>query len=68
MERWHSLDAWTTSVSSEYDWVSFSLAVKWKIVNDCSFDAVAHMTEEMPRPSKDAPQAMVAAVLVGGVT
>lgn len=22
MERWHGLDAWTASVSSEYDWVS----------------------------------------------
>lgn len=32
------------------------------------FDAVAHMTEEMPNPSKDAPQAMVGAVLVGGTT
>jgi amino acid transporter len=33
-----------------------------------SFDAVAHMTEEMPRPTKDAPQAMVASIMVGGVT
>jgi amino acid transporter len=32
------------------------------------YDAVAHMTEEMPRPSRDAPQAMIAAVLVGGAT
>lgn len=32
------------------------------------YDAVAHMVEEMPRPTRDAPQAMVAAVLVGGTT
>lgn len=32
------------------------------------YDAVAHMTEEMPHPTRDAPHAMIAAVLVGGTT
>jgi choline transport protein len=32
------------------------------------YDAVAHMVEEMPRPTRDAPQAMLGAVLVGGST
>lgn len=32
------------------------------------FDAVVHMTEEMPRPTRDAPVAMNAAVMIGGTT
>lgn len=32
------------------------------------YDAVAHMMEEMPRPTRDAPFAMVSAVVIGGVT
>ncbi|KAI1778092.1 amino acid transporter [Hypoxylon cercidicola] len=32
------------------------------------FDAALHMTEEMPRPSVDAPRAILYAVTVGGVT
>lgn len=31
------------------------------------FDACLHMTEEMPRPSVDAPRAIIYAVAVGGV-
>lgn len=32
------------------------------------YDAVAHMVEEMPRPTRDAPNAMISAVLIGGAT
>lgn len=32
------------------------------------YDVVMHMAEEMPRPSKDIPRAMMYAVAIGGVT
>jgi choline transport protein len=32
------------------------------------FDAITHMTEEMPRPTRDAPIAMMMCVAIGGVT
>jgi len=32
------------------------------------FDAITHMTEEMPRPTRDAPIAMLMCVAIGGVT
>lgn len=32
------------------------------------YDSVAHMVEEMPKPTKDAPLAMLSAVGIGGVT
>ncbi|KAM0237139.1 hypothetical protein ACHAPO_004484 [Fusarium lateritium] len=50
------------------DGTAWMLGLLQSALSMIGFDAVAHMTEEMPRPSKDAPQAMVAAVLVGGVT
>jgi choline transport protein len=34
----------------------------------CCYDAPAHMTEEMENPSRDAPIAIVASVILGGVT
>ncbi|KAM0354214.1 hypothetical protein ACHAPU_001252 [Fusarium lateritium] len=50
------------------DGTAWMLGLLQSALSFIGWDAVAHMTEEMPRPSKDAPQAMVAAVLVGGVT
>lgn len=32
------------------------------------YDAITHMTEEMPRPTRDAPIAMLMCVAIGGVT
>jgi hypothetical protein len=32
------------------------------------YDAITHMTEEMPRPTRDAPLAMLMCVAIGGVT
>lgn len=32
------------------------------------YDAIAHMMEEMPRPRRDAPIAMMMTVGVGGIT
>ncbi|KAF5562069.1 HNM1-choline permease [Fusarium phyllophilum] len=50
------------------DGTAWMLGLLQSALSFIGWDAVAHMTEEMPNPSKDAPQAMVAAVLVGGVT
>ncbi|KAK2923938.1 hypothetical protein FoTM2_016095 [Fusarium oxysporum f. sp. vasinfectum] len=50
------------------DGTAWMLGLLQSALSFIGWDAVAHMTEEMPRPSKDAPQAMVAAVLVGGTT
>ncbi|KAJ3940673.1 uncharacterized protein N0V96_009686 [Colletotrichum fioriniae] len=53
-------------------WSTYLMFVAVSIIgvflNIFAFDAVAHMVEEMPRPSTDAPQAMVGAVIVGGTT
>ncbi|OLN90181.1 Choline transport protein 8 [Colletotrichum chlorophyti] len=50
------------------DGTAWMLGLLQSALSLIGFDAVAHMTEEMPCPSKDAPQAMVGAVLVGGTT
>ncbi|KAK1573526.1 amino acid permease [Colletotrichum navitas] len=50
------------------DGTAWMLGLLQSALSLIGFDAVAHMTEEMPNPSMDAPQAMVGAVLVGGVT
>ncbi|KAK1982093.1 amino acid permease [Colletotrichum cereale] len=55
----------TTGWSDGTAWI---LGLLQSALSLIGFDAVAHMTEEMPNPSKDAPQAMVGAVLVGGTT
>ncbi|KPM45643.1 hypothetical protein AK830_g914 [Neonectria ditissima] len=50
------------------DGTAWMLGLLQSALSLIGFDAVAHMTEEMPHPARDAPIAMVAAVLVGGVT
>ncbi|CAG9945859.1 unnamed protein product [Clonostachys rosea f. rosea IK726] len=50
------------------DGTAWMLGLLQSALSFVGFDAVAHMTEEMPRPTKDAPQAMVASIMVGGVT
>ncbi|KAE9572125.1 Choline transport protein [Colletotrichum fructicola] len=72
--------ATSPKTSAEYVFTNFSNTTGWSdgtawmlgllqsALSLIGFDAVAHMTEEMPNPSKDAPQAMVGAVLVGGTT
>ncbi|KAL0937196.1 choline transport protein (amino acid permease) [Colletotrichum truncatum] len=50
------------------DGTAWMLGLLQSALSFIGYDAVAHMTEEMPRPTKDAPQAMVGAVLVGGIT
>jgi choline transport protein len=50
------------------DGTAWMLGLLQSALSFIGWDAVAHMVEEMPRPTVDAPQAMVAAVVVGGVT
>ncbi|KAJ0308797.1 hypothetical protein COL516b_003350 [Colletotrichum fioriniae] len=50
------------------DGTAWMLGLLQSALSLIGFDAVAHMVEEMPRPSTDAPQAMVGAVIVGGTT
>ncbi|KAH7161493.1 amino acid permease [Dactylonectria macrodidyma] len=50
------------------DGTAWMLGLLQSALSLIGFDAVAHITEEMPHPARDAPIAMVSAVLVGGVT
>jgi choline transport protein len=55
----------TTGWSDGMAWI---LGLLQSALSLIGFDAALHMTEEMPRPSEDAPRAMMYAVVVGGVT
>ena len=55
----------TTGWGDGIAWILGMLQTSLSLIG---FDAVAHMTEEMPRPSRDAPIAMNAAVIIGGLT
>lgn len=60
-----------TSFENETGWtdgVAWILGLLQSALSLIGFDAVLHMTEEMPDPSHDAPLAMVYAVGVGGTT
>jgi len=60
-----------TNFSNSTGWVdgmAWILGLLQSALSLIGFDAAAHMTEEMPRPSEDAPRAMVYAIGVGGVT
>ncbi|KAI1816332.1 choline transport protein [Poronia punctata] len=50
------------------DGLAWILGLLQSALSLIGFDAVLHMTEEMPTPSIDAPRAMLYAVGVGGVT
>lgn len=50
------------------DGVAWMLGLLQSSLSLIGFDAVLHMTEEMPRPSEDAPRAMIYAIGVGGTT
>ncbi|KAM0350699.1 hypothetical protein ACHAPU_003192 [Fusarium lateritium] len=50
------------------DGVAWILGLLQSALSLIGYDAVLHMTEEMPTPSRDAPLAMVYAVGVGGTT
>lgn len=50
------------------DGVSWILGLLQSALSLIGFDAALHMVEEMPRPSEDAPRAIMYAIGVGGVT
>ncbi|RGP73097.1 hypothetical protein FLONG3_6412 [Fusarium longipes] len=50
------------------DGIAWILGLLQSALSLIGYDAVLHMTEEMPSPSRDAPLAMVYAVGVGGTT
>ncbi len=50
------------------DGISWILGLLQSALSLIGFDAALHMTEEMPRPSVDAPRAILYAIAVGGVT
>ncbi|KAJ3530688.1 hypothetical protein NM208_g9215 [Fusarium decemcellulare] len=60
-----------TTFTNETGWtdgVAWLLGLLQSALSLIGFDAVLHMTEEMPNPSRDAPLAMVYAIGVGGTT
>lgn len=60
-----------TEFKNETGWpggMAWILGLLQSALSLIGFDACLHMTEEMPRPSEDAPRAILYAVAVGGVT
>jgi choline transport protein len=60
-----------TEFNNETGWpdgMAWLLGLLQPALSLIGFDVVMHMAEEMPRPSKDMPRAMIYAVAIGGVT
>ena len=60
-----------TSFDNETGWpdgLSWILGLLQSALSLIGFDVVLHLTEEMPNPARDAPRAMLFAIIVGGVT
>ncbi|KAI5465059.1 amino acid/polyamine transporter I [Mariannaea sp. PMI_226] len=60
-----------TEFTNETGWpdgVAWILGLLQSALSLIGFDVVLHLTEEMPNPSRDAPRAMLLAIVVGGVT
>jgi choline transport protein len=60
-----------TQFTNETGWpdgVAWILGLLQSALSLIGYDAVTHMTEEMPRPTRDAPIAMITCVAIGGVT
>jgi len=50
------------------DGTAWMLGLLQSALSIIGYDAVMHMTEEMPRPRSDAPKAILLSIGVGGVT
>ena len=50
------------------DGVAWILGLLQSALSLIGFDAALHMTEEMPKPSEDAPRAIMYSICVGGIT
>ncbi|KAF9769347.1 hypothetical protein IL306_013247 [Fusarium sp. DS 682] len=60
-----------TDFTNETGWpdgISWILGLLQSALSLIGFDVVLHLTEEMPNPSRDAPRAMLLAIVIGGVT
>jgi choline transport protein len=60
-----------TQFTNETGWpdgVARMLGLLQSALSLIGYDAITHMTEEMPRPTKDAPIAVITCVAIGGVT
>jgi choline transport protein len=60
-----------TEFTNETGWpdgVAWILGLLQSALSLIGFDVILHLTEEMPNPSRDAPRAMLLAIVVGGVT
>ena len=60
-----------TDFANETGWsdgMAWILGLLQSALSLIGYDAALHMTEEMPRPSEDAPRAIVYSIIVGGVT
>lgn len=60
-----------TNFHNETGWSSgmaWMLGLLQSALSLIGFDAVLHMTEEMPHPARDAPRAMIYAIAIGGIT
>ncbi|RGP72383.1 hypothetical protein FLONG3_6779 [Fusarium longipes] len=60
-----------TDFNNETGWsdgVAWILGLLQSALSLIGFDVVLHLTEEMPNPSRDAPRAMLLAVVIGGIT
>jgi choline transport protein len=60
-----------TQFTNETGWpdgVAWMLGLLQSALSLIGYDAITHMTEEMPRPTRDAPIAMIMCVAIGGVT
>jgi choline transport protein len=60
-----------TNFNNETGWsdgMAWILGLLQAALSLIGFDAVLHMTEEMPNPARDAPRAMLYSIGIGGVT
>jgi choline transport protein len=60
-----------TDFANETGWsdgVSWILGLLQSALSLIGYDAVSHMTEEMPRPTSDGPRAIMYSICIGGVT
>ena len=60
-----------TDFANETGWsdgMAWILGLLQSALSLIGYDAALHMTEEMPRPSEDAPRAIIYSIIIGGIT
>lgn len=65
---WKNITVFTsfTNLTGYSDGTAWILGLLQSALSLIGFDAVRHMTEEMPRPTRDAPQARLMCIAIGG--